>query len=95
MDLASLSIGNAKATWFAVLLIAIGDIGDVQDGNINPTTTLMRFDGRPAIGVAMSFQPSVNVVGVGKAVGSFLISLAQAVATVLVDLTVVMGHAWG
>jgi len=56
MDLASFSIRNAKVTWFAVLLIAIGGIGDVHEGYVNPPTTLMRFDGRPASGSRSRFS---------------------------------------
>lgn len=107
-------------------LLRISDIGDVREGYAEPATTLMRFDGRPAIGIALSFQPSVNVVEVGAAVAervdelaaalpvgieiervhwqsddvdlavsSFLISLAQAVAIVLVVLTLAMGLRMG
>ncbi len=107
-------------------LLRIGDIGEVREGYAEPATTLMRYNGLPTIGIALSFQPGVNVVEVGKlvdarvkdlaatlpigieidrvhwqsddvdlAVSSFLISLAQAIAIVLVVLTLVMGLRMG
>ncbi len=107
-------------------LLRIGDIGEVREGYAEPATTLMRYNGLPTIGIALSFQPGVNVVEVGQAVdarvkdlaatlpigieiervhwqsddvdlavSSFLISLAQAIAIVLVVLTLVMGLRMG
>ncbi len=107
-------------------IVRLGDIGTVREGYVEPATTLMRFDGRPAIGIALSFQSGVNVVSIGEAVdarlaelsadlpvgievgkvhwqsddvdiavSSFLVSLAQAVAIVLVVLTLAMGVRMG
>ena len=106
--------------------IRLGQIGSIRQGYAEPPRTLMRYDGKPAIGVAISFQSGVNVVAIGKAVDarvkallprlpagieisqihwqsddvdkavkSFLISLAQAVAIVLVVLALTMGLRMG
>ncbi len=103
-------------------LIQIRDIGTVRQGYLTPPRTLMRFDGAPAIGLAISNIPGTNVVDMGRAidarlrqleanlpigielrrvhwqsavveeaVSSFLVSFGQAVAIVLVVLTVGMG----
>ena len=103
-------------------LIQIRDIGTVREAYLTPPSTLMRFDGRTAIGLAISNVPGVNIVDMGRAVDArleeliadlpigievrrvhwqsavvddavkgFLVSFAQAVAIVLVVLTIGMG----
>jgi multidrug efflux pump subunit AcrB len=103
-------------------LIQIRDIGSVRQDYLTPPGTLMRFDGTPAIGLAISNVPGTNVVDMGRAIDarlgelepnlpigielrrvhwqsavvdqavqSFLVSFGQAVAIVLVVLTVGMG----
>ncbi|MBG6211185.1 multidrug efflux pump subunit AcrB [Labrenzia sp. EL_126] len=107
-------------------IIRLGQIGSVREGYSEPPTTLMRFNGNQSIALAISFQPGVNVVDVGRAVDvrisellprlpvgieidkihwqsddvdtavtSFLISLAQAVAIVLVVLALTMSIRMG
>ena len=107
-------------------LIRIGDISEVREGYREPPESMMRFNGRPAIALAIANQPGVNVVEMGRAidarlaqlvsdlpigievnrvhwqsdiindaVNSFLISLAEAVAIVLVVLTIAMGWRQG
>jgi len=107
-------------------IIRLGQIGSIREGYSEPPQTLMRYDGKQSIGLAISFQSGVNVVKVGQAVDaritdlmpqlpvgieldrvhwqsdsvdlavkSFLISLAQAVAIVLVVLTLTMGLRMG
>lgn len=49
-------------------ILRLGDIGEVREGYADPPTTLMRFDGKPAVGIAISFQSGVNVVTIGQAV---------------------------
>jgi multidrug efflux pump subunit AcrB len=49
-------------------LLRIGDIGEVREGYRDPPTTLLRYDGLPAIALAISSQPGVNVVDVGRVV---------------------------
>ncbi len=48
--------------------IRLGQIGTIREGYAEPPQTLMRFDGAQSIGLAISFQPGVNVVTVGQAV---------------------------
>ena len=107
-------------------LIRIRHIGNVRRGYQEPPLTQMRIDGVPAIGIAISNLPGVNIVKMGAAldakiaeleqllpigieihhihwqskivdesVKGFLISLAQAVAIVLVVLTIFMGWRMG
>jgi multidrug efflux pump subunit AcrB len=49
-------------------LIQIRDFATISRGYIEPPLNLMRFNGRPAIGIAMAPLPAVNVVQVGRAV---------------------------
>lgn len=107
-------------------LLRLGEIVEVKEGYADPPTTMMRYNGPPSIGLAISFQSGVNVFSVGEAVdarvneliaglpvgievervhwqsddvnlavSSFLISLGQAVAIVLVVLTLAMGVRMG
>ena len=103
-------------------LIRIRDLGEVTRGYADPPGTLMRYNGAPAIALAISNVPGVNVVTMGRrvderlreltgslpigielnrvhwqsdviddSVSSFLISFAQALAIVIVVLTIGMG----
>jgi multidrug efflux pump subunit AcrB len=103
-------------------LIRIRDLGEVTRGYADPPGTLMRYNGAPAIALAISNIPGVNVVTMGRrvderlreltgslpigielnrvhwqsdviddSVSSFLISFAQALAIVIVVLTIGMG----
>jgi multidrug efflux pump subunit AcrB len=107
-------------------IVRIGDIGTIREGYIDPPRQLMRFNGIPAIGIAIANQPGTNVVTMGErvdarldelvaqlpvgielqrvhwqsdvideAVSGFFVSLAQAVAIVLVVLTLAMGWRMG
>ncbi|MDX1400621.1 MAG: efflux RND transporter permease subunit, partial [Kiloniellales bacterium] len=49
-------------------LLRIRDIGAIVEGYADPPTTLMRFNGEPAIGIAIANLPGVNVVTMGRAV---------------------------
>ena len=53
-------------------LIRISDIGNVHVGYRDPPLSMMRFDGKPAIAIAITNQPGVNVVEMGKAVDARL-----------------------
>ena len=53
-------------------LIRIGDIGDVRPGYQDPPSTLMRYNGQPAIVLAIANLPGVNVVDMGKGVSQRL-----------------------
>jgi multidrug efflux pump subunit AcrB len=49
-------------------LVRIRDFATVSEGYIDPPQRLMRFNGQPAIALAMAPQPGVNAVKMGKAV---------------------------
>jgi multidrug efflux pump subunit AcrB len=63
------STGGARRTGE---LIRIRDIADVHLGYRDPPVNMMRFNGQPAIAIAISNQPGVNVVDMGKAVDARL-----------------------
>jgi multidrug efflux pump subunit AcrB len=63
------STGSARRTGE---LIRIGDIAEVHVGYRDPPLTMMRFNGEPAIAIAITNQPGVNVVDMGKAVDARL-----------------------
>ena len=56
-------------------LIRIGDFADLELGYRDPPLTMMRYDGRPAIALAITNQPGVNVVELGKSVDARLAEL--------------------
>ena len=107
-------------------LIRIRDIATVERGYLEPPSTLMRYNGKPAIGISITNVSGVNVVKVGQgidqrleeilpmlpvgievhrfhwqsnivdqAVKGFLINFGEAVAIVLVVLTLAMGWRMG
>jgi multidrug efflux pump subunit AcrB len=49
-------------------IIRIQDFATVSEGYIDPPRQLMRFNGQPAIALAMAPQPGVNAVEMGRAV---------------------------
>jgi multidrug efflux pump subunit AcrB len=63
------STGSAQRTGE---LIRMDDIGNVHVGYRDPPLTMMRYDGHPAIAIAITNQPGVNVVEMGKAVDARL-----------------------
>jgi multidrug efflux pump subunit AcrB len=63
------STGSAQRTGE---LIRIRDIGDLHVGYRDPPSTMMRYDGKPAVAIAITNQPGVNVVEMGKAVDARL-----------------------
>ena len=103
-------------------LIRIRDIGTVTRGYLEPPRTLMRFNGQPAITMAITNVKGVNIVDMGRAVDArlreliphlpvgievqrvhwqadvvaeavngFMINFVEALAIVLVVLTIGMG----
>jgi multidrug efflux pump subunit AcrB len=56
-------------------LIQIRDLGTVREDYLTPARTLMRFDGTPAIGLAISNIPGTNVVDMGRAIDARLAEL--------------------
>jgi len=102
--------------------VYLRDVAEIRRGYQEPASTLMRFDGVPSIGFAISAAAGVNVVKMGqaiekrakelqsqsplgmeahvvslqstavvKSINDFLVSLAQAVAIVVVVLLFFMG----
>ena len=58
-------------------LIRIGDFADLDLGYRDPPLTLMRYDGQPALALAITNQPGVNVVDLGKRVDARLSELVN------------------
>ena len=58
-------------------MIHLGDIGEISEGYADPARQLMRFNGLPSIGVAITNRPGENVVTVGEAVESRLAELVR------------------
>jgi multidrug efflux pump subunit AcrB len=58
-------------------LIRIGDFAEVRLGYRDPPLTMMRYDGQPAIALAITNQPGVNVVDLGKKVDARLAELVS------------------
>src|SRR6185437_3773974 len=70
-------------------LIPIGDFSDVHLGYRDPPLTMMRYDGQPAIALAITNQPAVNVVELGKRVDA---RLAELVADLPIGIEVHRVH---
>ena len=49
-------------------LIRLGDLAEIRRGFDEPPRRLLRVDGRPAIGVAVSAMPASNLIALGEAV---------------------------
>ena len=56
-------------------LVRLGDVATLARGYVEPPRNLMRFDGRPAIGLGISTVAGGNVVEMGKAVKKRLAEL--------------------
>ncbi len=56
-------------------LIRIGDIGTVREGYRDPPANLLRFNGEPAIGIALTNIPGGNIVDIGRAIDAKLAEL--------------------
>lgn len=107
-------------------IITIRDIAEVTEAPVEPAIQTMRFNGKPAIALAISNMKGSNILTLGdnlenriqelqaeipvginihkvawqadeveKAIDSFIVSLIEAVAIVLVVLTVFMGWRMG
>jgi multidrug efflux pump subunit AcrB len=110
----------------AAELIRIKDIATVERGYLEPPSTMMRYNGKPAIGISITNVSGINVVKVGQAIDErlekilpmlpvgievhrfhwqsgivnqavkgFLINFGEAVAIVLIVLTLAMGWRMG
>ncbi len=102
--------------------VLLGDVADIRRGYQEPLANILRYDGKPAIGIAISTALGGNVVTMGEginekvrqiynqipvgielnvvslqsesvtlAINAFLVSLAQAVAIVILVLLFFMG----
>ncbi len=60
-------------------IIRIKDFATVERGYIDPPVNLMRFNGQPAIGLALAPASGVNAVHVGRAVDQRIDELAEVI----------------
>ncbi len=70
-------------------LVLVRDIATVQSGYFTPPSTLMRFNGEPAIAIAISNVPGTNVVEMGRAVDR---RLSELVAELPVGIEIARVH---
>ncbi len=122
-DIADLQIAGSQKSGE---LVRIRDIATISEGYKTPPSTIMHYNGRPAIGISITNVAGVNVVKVGQAIDrklsgitarlpvgievcrihwqsnivddavkGFLINFGEAVAIVLVVLTLAMGWRMG
>jgi len=82
LDIANLPIVATAAEEYAAghpaasgSVIRIRDIGTVRSGYLDPPNDVMRFNGETAIGISISNEPGVNIVGVGEALDAELAAL--------------------
>jgi len=68
---------SVTAPAFTSELIRIGDIGTVKQGYADPPGRIMRFNGVPAIAIAISNIPGTNVVTMGNLVAKRLDELIE------------------
>lgn len=57
-------------------LVRLGDIAEISRGPLTPLRPLMRFNGEPAVGIALAHEEGSNVVAMGRAVQQRLDELA-------------------
>ena len=75
-DIADLSLrGGPIGKTEPAGLVRLGDIADVRRDYRQPPIALMRVDGRPAIGLAITNQPGVSIVKLGVALDHCLADL--------------------
>ncbi len=60
-------------------LMRIGDIGTVRRGYIEPSNTMMRYNGQPALGISISNVSGANIVELGERLDAKLDQLATIV----------------
>jgi len=53
-------------------VLYLGDIADIHRGYVDPPTTVMRYDGQPALGLALSLREGGNIVELGEQVDALL-----------------------
>ena len=70
-------------------LIRIRDIGTVRRGYADPPPTMMRFDGKPAVGISITNIGGANIVDVGRKVDA---RLAELIAELPVGMEVNRVH---
>ena len=118
----NLSDGSTSSGIETDELLRIRDIAQVRRGYVEPSQAIMRYNGEPAIGIAISNVSGANIVDLGRAldvrlaeltadlpigvevhriswqsdavstsIRDFMVSLAQAVAIVVVVLWLAMG----
>ena len=58
-------------------LIRLGEVATVRRGYVDPQTFMMRFNGRPALGIGIATVTGGNVVSMGEAVSKRLRELEE------------------
>jgi len=69
-----LAAGSPRA---AEEIIRVRDIGEVKRGYHEPPSQLMRYNGRPSIGISLSNVPGANIVDLGRAIDARLAELTS------------------
>ncbi len=76
-DALGAAVGTGNAVRRGDEVLRLGDLGEIVESYQDPSTQLMRFNGLPAIGIAITARPGENVVDVGKGVDARLAELQQ------------------
>lgn len=58
-------------------LVPLRDLAEIRRGFTNPPARIMRFNGRPAVGLGISMVPTGNIIDLGEAIRAKLESLAS------------------
>ncbi len=59
-------------------LVPLGDIAEVTRGTVDPPVTTMRFDGKPALGLAISMAEGGNLLDLGRRVATRVAEVSPA-----------------
>jgi multidrug efflux pump len=57
-------------------LVPLGDIVSIRRGTIDPPVSTMRFDGKPALGLAVSMADGGNILNLGRALAARVAAIA-------------------
>jgi len=57
-------------------LVPLGDIVSIHRGTVDPPVSTMRFDGKPALGLAVSMAEGGNILDLGRALASRVAAIA-------------------
>ena len=85
-------IGNVLLRTDTSSKLYLKDIADIREGYVDPPTTIMRFNGRPAIGVGISTVEGGNAVTMGNAVQARLLELQEQTVQMVHLVQMVLQH---